>query len=562
MPSLLFQQTKDLTRWITDDRFLGQWYLSDAEGVNIRRASRGVVLANNTRTSYTQLDTWDNQIYAFFEGRFAFDDYRTIAVWTNKIYDTTTATTFTGPTNMRNGWIVKSAGVNYGVIFTQGLVRRWDNDSSTPASAASLFSLSSTSDYRPFLYDGWFIYAGWDGTVDAIDVSTSTWVITKTLNVSWSVRAITKIGDQIYVYTNDGTNWYKNSWDWVTIYPLYIQKWADNPVLNVANIGNTDYVVTGTWNSNGNKLSRFFLSQWWDKKLLYWGDFINYTKQLFNFSPTYTNAIETINNTVLIASVDHIYGYGNIKASLPQSLVKDYVINDTLEAITALYVKDQYTLYIAYKTDDVTPQISFEIQDIRDGYAYGDSWYVTTLAYDWWDIETEKINNRIIVNAQLASKTSSPVGTTSIDIYTRVNNTDERVFDISWFTEAPVTGSTYLHQWLIYTVKEFTDNDELICTRTESWPQYDDIMYGTSITTGVLTKIDGPWDATLGFDNVDNFVFLKTITDTTKRKHRIEFKRAWYELEIKAVLRSTQKSISPELFSIKTLFDYKDKDDG
>lgn len=560
--SLLYQQTRDFTRWITDDRFLGQWYVADAEGVNIRKSSRWVVLSNNTRTSTTQLTTGYNQIYAFLEWRVGAGDYDTLAVLPDKIYNTTDLSFYnpvSGANNsQRNGWVILSAGVNYGIILTQGYVRRRNNDSSNPSTATSQVTLTGVSEYRPYLYDWGFLYVGGDWVCDAIDVSTSTWVITKTLNISGVVRWITKIGDQIYVYSNDGMNGYKNSWDWVTRYPLYIQKRVDNPIINVANIGNQDYVVTGVWEDNLNKYRRLFISAGWDKKLLYGSDYINYTNQLFNFSPTFTNAIETVHNTVFIAGKQHIYWYGNIKASLPPSLVKDFIMPDELIDITALYVKDQSTIYIGYQTAEDTPKIKFDIQDIRDWYAYGTEWYITTLAFDGGDIETEKTNNRIIVNAELPSKAFSPTGVTSIDIYTRVNNTEEWVFDITTPTEAPVEWSTYTYNSITYTVKEFTDQNELICTRVEAGSQYDAITN----SSWTLTKTGGVGDATLTFSNVDNFVFLKSITDTTKRKHRIDFKRAWYELEIKAVLKSTQKSISPELFSIKTLFDYKDHDVG
>jgi hypothetical protein len=77
-----------------------------------------------------------------------------------------------------------------------------------------------------------------------------------------------------------------------------------------------------------------------------------------------------------------------------------------------------------------------------------------------------------------------------------------------------------------------------------------------------LTRTYGVGDASLTFSNVDNFVYLATITDTTKRKAKIPFTRAWYDLEIRAVLNSTQKSITPELYSIKTLFDFIDLDNG
>lgn len=69
-------------------------------------------------------------------------------------------------------------------------------------------------------------------------------------------------------------------------------------------------------------------------------------------------------------------------------------------------------------------------------------------------------------------------------------------------------------------------------------------------------------DTTLTFSNVDNFVYLATISDATKRKVKIPFTKKWYELEIMAVIKSTEKTVTPELYSIKTLFDFIDLDNG
>lgn len=100
-------------------------------------------------------------------------------------------------------------------------------------------------------------------------------------------------------------------------------------------------------------------------------------------------------------------------------------------------------MYIAYY--DAAGVNHIIKQDVRDGRAYGTEGYVTTLAFDGGDIETEKNNNRIIVNYRLGSKTTAPTGTTSIDIYTRVNNDEEWVFDCSTPTDRPVAGDIYIY---------------------------------------------------------------------------------------------------------------------
>ncbi len=90
-----------------------------------------------------------------------------------------------------------SDGVNYGVLVrsqgTNGIWRRND-DSSSVGTATAYMSLSdNTSDYRPILVSGGFMYVGGNGTVDAIDISTSTWVLYKTCTIPGQCRAITEI---------------------------------------------------------------------------------------------------------------------------------------------------------------------------------------------------------------------------------------------------------------------------------------------------------------------------------------------------------------------------------
>jgi len=128
------------------------------------------------------------------------------------------------------------------------------------------------------------------------------------------------------------------SWDGVSKYPLYIQKWANNPVLNVANMGNYDYVITGTGEFNTLKYRRLFLSSGFEKTLITGSDYLENDKQLFFFSPIHTNAIEAENNTIYFAGRHCTYSYGTSKASLKPSLSKDIVISDC-EQITAMYLQ-------------------------------------------------------------------------------------------------------------------------------------------------------------------------------------------------------------------------------
>lgn len=557
--TLTYQQQKDFSRGITDDRFLWQWYVSDAEGVNIRKQSRGVFLSNNTASTDVAITTWDN-IFWFLNAKTGVN-FEVCAFLSDKVRSSTTWAIVYSRTNntnndIRNVWIVKSAWNEYGIVITQWYVWRWLYSNNVTSVTENLVTLSGTSDYRPYVYDWWFIYVWWDWKVDVIDVSTTTWIITKTMTMPWVCRGLSMIWDQIFVYSNDWKSWYKMSWDWISPFPTYIQKREDNPVINITNVWNIDYVITGNTWSLDNKYRRLRKSAWFEKVPVAISDFLLYEEQLFNFSPDRTTAIDTASNVIYIPWIKHIYTYGTKKASLQDSLAKEITLPDSAE-VTSLYVYENSQLYVGYNKDVWGYENRVATYDLREWYSYWSEWYVTTIAFDWWDIETEKQNNRIIVNYKLGTKTSSPTGTTGIDIYTRTNNTDDRVFDCNTVTDKPTIWDKYLYNWLEYTVKEYRSSTwELICSRNENWPQYDSILR----SSWTLTKTFGVWDATITFTNVDNFVYLDTISDATKRKKTITWKWAWYELEVMAVLKSTQKSITPELYSIKTLFGYNDQD--
>jgi len=160
---LQYQQQKEWSNGITDDRFLGRWYCGDAEGVNLRRQSRGVFLSNNTRetgiydTSFMGAGSAYRQ-YGMWEFKSGGTNDILYALYDDGAIDTTTGTFFTYAgafAGGRNITKVVSAGVNYWVLArSQGTngVRRWNDDSSSIWTAAATVSLSNnTSDYRPIL---------------------------------------------------------------------------------------------------------------------------------------------------------------------------------------------------------------------------------------------------------------------------------------------------------------------------------------------------------------------------------------------------------------------------
>jgi hypothetical protein len=246
-------------------------------------------------------------------------------------------------------------------------------------------------DYRPVLVNGGIAYIWGDSIVEWIDISSTDWINTYSVSVMWKVRAITLIWDTYYIYSNDWSNGYLSSWDWVSNNVSYTQKRTDDPIINVANMWNYDYVIC--WNNT----KRLYLRSWWDKQLLYGSDNIEYDRQLLNFYPEKTNAIETVNNVVYIAGKNCIYTYWTLKACRYKSLSK-IPITDCSEITSIFYVPNWNYIkvwYIDYAEENVKyARISTSISS----WEYPNEWFVETLAYTWWDVSIEKQPNRIMMN--------------------------------------------------------------------------------------------------------------------------------------------------------------------
>lgn len=549
---LSYQQQKEWYRGLTDDRFSGKWYVADIRWCNFRQSTRWVVLSNNYRTVPTYQPSWSENIYSFMHNvnPWGWSARRTYAIMWDKVFDTTTGSTaLSSVASFRNGLFVKSAWVNYWVILaTSTAIYRWNDDTSGIGTAATIAAtLSWTANFRAVLVDWGYMYVWGNGVVDAIEITSGTWARAFTLNIPWDCRAITKIWDQIFVYSSDWLNWYKMSWDWVSAFPLYIQKWADNPIMNVANIDNVDYVITG---NDGllNQYRRLYLSAWYEKQLLSVSDFIINNKQLFNFYPVKTNAIETYWNVIYIPWTNTIYTYWTNKGSLPSALGRDIYIDENIDEITALSIYNN-TLYIWYVVGSTVKRVQ---QDMKVWYAYWTSWYIDTIAWDWWDIETEKTLNRLVINSY------TPTGT-SIELYAKIDNLKYWVFTATSIpTILPVKWDTYTYWGLTYTVDRYIESKkQVICTRDWQGMAYDTLQ-GNS---GTLTRTYWVWDASIPFTEVNNYIYIDTISGTD-RKTKITYQKEFYDIQIRAVLTTDDEQKTPELYSIKALFDYKDLQNG
>lgn len=104
------QEVQSYVNWITDDRYLGDGFCGDAEGVDIRYLSRGVRLANNTRETGIFDTSWmwagsAYRIYAMLDFYNGSATSKVYWLYPTGIIDTTNWNTFSysgGLTGARN----------------------------------------------------------------------------------------------------------------------------------------------------------------------------------------------------------------------------------------------------------------------------------------------------------------------------------------------------------------------------------------------------------------------------------------------------------------------------
>jgi hypothetical protein len=165
--------------------------------------------------------------------------------------------------------------------------------------------------------------------------------------------AITRIGDQFYVYASDGAAGYQYIWDGASSAADRVIKWYDLPISNAANVGNFDYVVCK--DSTGK--SYLYKVNGYSKQLIRQSGYVDSPSYgRFMFEAGYTNAIESIGETLLLPAnasentTSGIYTYGKKHAGYPESIAKSF--SGFTGDVTSIYQgKDGgYYLYVVTRS--------------------------------------------------------------------------------------------------------------------------------------------------------------------------------------------------------------------
>lgn len=294
------------------------------------------------------------------------------------------------------GVVYSDGGAAWGFLLQRGYISRYvvnatDNDTglSTLVEREATFTPTGNDQYkRPYYIDANRIFFGAGSdvlTANAIGSSITMDTEKLTVGRGQSVVAITKIGDQIIVYASDGSSGYQYFWDGTSTDPNRVIRWAGLNVTNVASLGNYDYVTC----IDAAGRSFLYRSAGYSKQLIRQsGQYDTPSAARFTFDSSYTNAIETIGDTVLIPSNSSegtgggIYAIGKYHDNYPVSVSRPFLYS-TGGYVTAVYsdIASGSGFYIYFATQ------SGNTKRVRNFFKPFGSYYSTLVG----SVETNKI---------------------------------------------------------------------------------------------------------------------------------------------------------------------------
>lgn len=405
----------------------------------------------------------------------------------------------------------------------------------------------------PYIIINNFIYV-WNGNkITEIDTTTSTWVFTDvlTIDLDYTIKWITKIWDQIFVYASNWASSRQYLWDWVTTTPSTSITWVDKNCVNVANWANQDYILTKTAYSNKIWL---YLVNWYklDKIFENTQNDNAYLERIY-FDASYTNAIETIWSKLIIPWVEWVYGYWQHTPWLPTALSQDfkhliwyttamsYVESSSNNIRVASYWSIDWVLWV-YES-----LIQFATYNNLPYY----SGWIETNPIVWECVSNIKTLEKITVWYKLQTSTYINIYTKNLDRTTKYATIP---FD---YTTIPTVWAVYTSWWNTYTVSSVTDlGNYCILHCTYTWT--------ATVLDWTFTKSSWTWDSSFYTNRVRNwFKLIWTISDTTKR--RATLSPGWTaeqfdELSIWIELLTSNTANTPKLNDINLYFNETNDD--
>jgi hypothetical protein len=550
------------TWWISNDPSLwGVGSITNAEWVDLRNNSKFITMNSRQEDSYTLLSTSENyrvvsSIYStntkflefWYAGRIInssknnFDSNYVIDLW----------------------WIIYNAWTISTVLWTfwfiigwSSTLYKWTYDGSDDylwvwATGWNITSQTHTTafdPYSPFLVIQNFIYIwSWNKIIE-VDTTWATWIFTDVLalDVWYTIKWITKVADQIFVYATDWSTTRQYLWDWVSTTANRTINWTDKPLQNVANFWNIDYIII--WWSYSNETAVYVVN-WIQLDLVFKSAITsNTTKQRIYFNPDRTNAIETIGTRLLIPNNWDVYTYWTETPWLPKALVREFL--SPLDYISSM----NYTVWNSYNLNI---------------YWYGNIWWVT------WSY---RINQYL--NAEYSTEIEWFIEYHPIYwvTYSNIKNLEK----ITAWVELEENTAINLYykpdDWVLYSIiyKKFSsewDIPSIWDTYTSWWNTY--TIYGVSSiwTTAILyatytstywiyewtyTKTGWSWVASFYSDKARlDYKYIWTITTGNRETFNIPYE--FNVSEIAVWLMTWDETVTPKLYDINIYYDENNDD--
>ena len=276
-----------------------------------------------------------------------------------------------------------------------------------------------------------------------------------------TVRAITQVGNNVYVWCNWGWSTILYIWDGITSRPSEKIVIADKPVVNCAILNNEHY----WWTQKGVKSQKYvFQGAGYQNNPIVKSDvprdptavssyatgkIQTYEQDRLALYGEWTNAIETFGDIVYLPWYGKIFGFGKYYPTNPLALDKSFVFDGT--ECTAMFTSStatvswtwyDYSFYmlIGYKRWSSYYIGKIDMRDWNGGYA--SQGYIDSLEYMSSSTDVENEGKKYTIRFQL------PHSSTSIKVYKNVNQ--------AWFVLHKTINTTDYGTW--FNVAEVADS--------------------------------------------------------------------------------------------------------
>ena len=407
--------------------------------------------------------------------------------------------------------------------------------------------------FCPFIVIQNQLYIGNGSKIILVNTSLANWDISNAIQIDYDfiIKWLTQIGDQVFIYATDWQNSKQYLWNWASEYVTTSITWKDKNINNVANFWNKDLVITKSLKSNKTTIRQ--VNWYGHSKLFTNSENNNISKERIFFSSDFTNAIETIEDKLLIPSNNGIYTYWEHTSWLWHWLTKEYRFYgwNIWEVwgqwiITAMsYNEGNWSrlFYSLYWINEEWEEWIYEfVVQIKNWYISNENitsylWFLETHNLYWEAFSNIKIFQKIIIWAKLETNTF-------INVYIK------NEFSTIKYVNIYCKNNWVFNKWSIY---KSWDNTFIIYEITKVWNEcilhatynWDDNYLGWNF-------IKQNWEGEDSFfsKNIKYwFKYIWKIISTTDLRHIILNSESFNQISLWLELISTNLNNTPYLYN-------------